>query len=50
VAAWFNDASIDLGDHVAKAFQEARDLSSPTTAAAKRKQKAAKPLKKGRTR
>lgn len=28
VAAWFADSSIDLGDHIARAFQEARDLSS----------------------
>ena len=28
VSAWFNDGSIDLGEHIVRAFQEARDLSS----------------------
>jgi hypothetical protein len=28
VAAWFNDGSIDLGEHIARAFKEAHDLSS----------------------
>lgn len=28
VAAWFNDGSIDLGEHIVRAFQEVRGLSS----------------------
>jgi AcrR family transcriptional regulator len=28
VSAWFNDGSIDLGEHIVRAFQEAHDLSS----------------------
>lgn len=28
VAAWFSDGSIELGEHIVRAFQEARDLSS----------------------
>jgi hypothetical protein len=27
VAAWFDDSSIDLGEHIIRAFQEAGDLS-----------------------
>jgi AcrR family transcriptional regulator len=46
VAAWFNDGSIDLDEHIAKAFQEARDLSSPNTAIAKGKQKDSKRSRK----
>jgi AcrR family transcriptional regulator len=34
VSAWFNDGSIDLGEHIVKAFQEARDLSSSDVAIA----------------
>ena len=30
VAAWFDDASTELGEHISKAFQEAHDLSSST--------------------
>ena len=33
VSAWFNDGSIDLGEHIVRAFQEARDLSSSSNAA-----------------
>lgn len=35
VSAWFNDGSIDLGEHIVKAFQEARDLSSSDLAIAR---------------
>ena len=35
VSAWFNDGSIDLGEHIVTAFQEARDLSSSNVAIAK---------------
>jgi hypothetical protein len=35
VSAWFNDGSIDLGEHIVRAFQEARDLSSSEVAIAK---------------
>jgi hypothetical protein len=28
VAAWFRDGSIDLGEHIVRAFREARELSS----------------------
>jgi AcrR family transcriptional regulator len=35
VSAWFNDGSIDLGEHIVRAFQEARDLSSSSIAIAK---------------
>jgi len=49
VAAWFNDGSIDLGEHIVKAFQEARYLSSSNTAIAKGKRKDSKPSRKGRT-
>ncbi|NYF80599.1 TetR/AcrR family transcriptional regulator [Granulicella arctica] len=49
VAAWFNDGSIDLGEHIVKAFQEARDLSSAKTAIAEEKLKESKPLRKSRT-
>ena len=30
LAAWFNDGSTDLGEHIAKAFEDARNLSSST--------------------
>jgi AcrR family transcriptional regulator len=39
VAAWFKQGSIDLGEHIARAFQEARDLSSSNIAVAKGKPK-----------
>jgi AcrR family transcriptional regulator len=48
VAAWFNDGSIDLGEHIVRAFQEARDLSSSNTVTAKGKRKAAKASAKGK--
>jgi AcrR family transcriptional regulator len=35
VAAWFNDSSIDLGEHIVGAFQEASRLSSSNAAIAK---------------
>ena len=35
VAAWFNDGSIDLGEHIVRAFQEARDLSASNLAITK---------------
>jgi AcrR family transcriptional regulator len=31
VAAWFNDGSIDLGEHIVRAFHEVRDLSASGT-------------------
>jgi len=34
VSAWFNDGSIDLGEHIVRAFKEARDLSSSDVAIA----------------
>ncbi len=40
VAAWVNDGSIDLSEHIVRAFEEARDISSPNIAAARRKRKA----------
>lgn len=39
VAAWFKDGSIDLGEHIVRAFQEARDLASSNTAITKGKRK-----------
>jgi AcrR family transcriptional regulator len=39
VTAWFKDGSIDLGEHIVRAFQEARDLASSNTAIAKGKRK-----------
>jgi AcrR family transcriptional regulator len=39
VSAWFNDGSIDLGEHIVRAFQEARDLSSSNIAIAKGKRR-----------
>ena len=34
VSAWFNDGSMDLREHIVRAFQEARDLSSSNVAIA----------------
>jgi AcrR family transcriptional regulator len=34
VSAWFDDGSIELGDHIVSAFQEARNLSSSNSAIA----------------
>jgi hypothetical protein len=48
VAAWFNDGSIDLGEHIARAFQEATDLSSSNVAIAKAEQKPSKARARGR--
>jgi AcrR family transcriptional regulator len=39
VSAWFKDGSIDLGEHIVRAFQEARDLSSSNLAIAKGERK-----------
>jgi AcrR family transcriptional regulator len=44
VAAWFSDGSIELGEHIVKAFQEARDLSSSTTAIKQSKPRRRSPL------
>jgi AcrR family transcriptional regulator len=49
VAAWFNDGSIDLGEHIVSAFEEARGLSSSNIAIPRRKRKASKAPAKGRT-
>ena len=49
VAAWFDDASIDLGEHIVRAFQDASDLSSSNMALAKEKRKASKASAKGKT-
>jgi AcrR family transcriptional regulator len=49
VAAWFNDPSTDLGECIARAFQEASDLSSSNMATAKAKRKASKASAKGKT-
>lgn len=38
VASWFNDGSIDLGEHIVRAFHEVRELSSSSTELIKRKQ------------
>ena len=38
VAAWFADYSIDLGEHIVRAFHEVRDLSSSSTKLTKSKQ------------
>jgi AcrR family transcriptional regulator len=37
VAAWFSDGSIELGEQIVRAFQEARDLSSSSMAIRKTK-------------
>ncbi len=38
VAAWFDDGSIDLAEHIVRAFHEVRELSSSSTKLTKRKQ------------
>lgn len=38
VSAWFNNGSIELGEHIVRAFQEARDLSSSNVVIAKKTQ------------
>jgi len=48
VAAWFNDGSIDLGEHIVRAFQEASDLSLSNVATAKSEQKPSKGRARGR--
>ena len=47
VAAWFNDGSIDLGEHIIKAFQEASRLSQSNVAMAKAKRKPSKVRARG---
>ncbi|WP_446742079.1 TetR/AcrR family transcriptional regulator [Silvibacterium acidisoli] len=42
VAAWFNDDSIDLGEHIVRAFEEARELSSSNVTTVKGKRKGSK--------
>ena len=39
VAAWFNDSSIDLGEHIIGAFREATQLSQPDAAKLKVKER-----------
>ena len=39
VAAWFNDGSVDLGEHIVRAFREVLDLSSSSTELIKRTRK-----------
>ena len=48
VAAWFNDGSIDLGEHIVRAFQEARALSSSNLAIAKGKRRTQRLQEKAR--
>jgi hypothetical protein len=48
VAAWFNDGSIDLGEHIVRAFQEARDLSSSNLAITKGKRRTQRLQEKAR--
>ena len=48
VSAWFNDGSIDLGEHIVRAFQEARDLSSSNLAIAKGKRRTQRLSEKAR--
>ena len=49
VSAWFNDGSIDLGEHIVRAFHEARDLSSSNIAIAKGKRRTQRHQEKGKT-
>lgn len=42
VAAWFHDGSMDLGEHIVRAFEEAHDLSLWHRATAQAKPKASK--------
>ena len=49
VAAWFNDGSIDLGEHIVRAFQEARDLSSSNRTFIEGTIRKSKPLGRGKT-
>lgn len=48
VSAWFNDGSIDLGEHIVRAFQEAHDLSSSKIAIAKGKRRTRRLQEKAR--
>ena len=48
VAAWFADGSIDLGEHIVRAFHEVRDLSSSSTVLAKAGSKDPKHPKKAK--
>ena len=48
VGAWFHDGSIDLGEHIVRAFQEASELSSSDVAMAKAKRKPSKARARGR--
>jgi AcrR family transcriptional regulator len=46
VSAWFHDGSTDLREHIVRAFQEARDLSSSSVAIAKATRKTPRPTKR----
>jgi AcrR family transcriptional regulator len=48
LAAWINDDSIDLGEHIIRAFEEARDLSSSNPAIARGKRRTQRLQKKAR--
>ncbi len=48
VAAWFSNGSIDLGEHIVRAFREARDLSSSNLAIAKETRKTRRLQEKAR--
>ena len=48
VATWFDDDSSDLGDHIVRAFDEVRDLSSPGSKLTKDKQVNLKRSRKAR--
>ncbi|WP_174243054.1 hypothetical protein [Granulicella sp. L60] len=48
VQAWFGDGTIDLGEHIVKAFQEAHDLSSSNMTTAKENRIGSKPPGKRR--
>ena len=48
VATWFADDSIDLGEHIVKAFEEVRDLSSASADRINAKQVSAKRSEKRR--
>jgi AcrR family transcriptional regulator len=50
VAAWFNDGSIDLGEHIVRAFREARNLSSSNLAMTKARRKSSEVRARGRNR
>lgn len=49
VAAWFNDGSIDLGEHIVRAFQKAGHLSASTMAIPKEERKNLPPSAKSKT-